>query len=833
MKLCLKNFPLLALTAIAPFLFNSHADAATLTVTSLADSGPGSLRSALASATNGDTIQFSVTLPATITLTNGELLVTNSISIIGPGSPTDLALDGNHAGRVLEITPSIVVSLANLTITNGFTSGLPPTNQGGGILTTHSSLMISNCVLSGNSASLGGGVFNDGEIGTGNGNAILKVLNSILVKNSGSDGAAVGNYGPQGSAKTEITASVLSGNISSAYGGGVYNNTGRVAITNSMISSNVAVSGAGIYNYFPENNYTATADIYGCTIDGNSVSNGYGAGVFNFAFSPGLGTMTIINCTLSRNVGDSEGSAIENSGDVAHLTVSGCTLSSNSASGFLGSVANEDSGTLEIRNTILKGVPSGPIIYNRGTFISHGYNLCSDAAGGDGSTGPGGFLNATGDQRNTDPLLDPAGLKDNGGPTPTIALQASSPAVDAGNAGGLATDQRGAPRPNDNPFKPNAVGGDGSDIGAVELAPTLTTSVVGGGVTLRGSTPAYYLYGTSVNLTAFPALGWSFSNWSGDASGTANRTSVVMTTNKSVTANFLNNGSGCAPAPSGLVSWWPGAGDGKDIFGTNDCIVTNGATFAPGEVGQAFSRDGTNALIIANYTSNLLFPTQLSIETWVRPNAVTNTQQIFLLLDQLGAFVLLETTTNGALQLEIYNGVGGYDILDSSVPNGISAGVWSHVAATFNSGALALYKNGAVVASKVSTVTSIFSSPTAAVIGGALVQDRFPLSGLLDEAAVYNRALNSSEIQSIYNAGTAGKCLTPLYITTINRAGTNANLSWLAQRGVSYRVLYNSNLGPVGWTNPPDVTATNSITAWTDSTAANASQRFYRLRLLQ
>src|SRR5438876_8223193 len=74
---------------------NLHA--ATITVTSTADSGAGSLRAALASASDGDTIDFSVT--GTITLTSGELLVGKSVTISGPGA-ANLAVNGNAAGRV-------------------------------------------------------------------------------------------------------------------------------------------------------------------------------------------------------------------------------------------------------------------------------------------------------------------------------------------------------------------------------------------------------------------------------------------------------------------------------------------------------------------------------------------------------------------------------------------------------------------------------------------------------------------------------------------------------------------------------------------------------------
>ena len=85
--------------------------AATITVTNTNDEGAGSLRDALASAADGDTIAFSVA--GTILLTNGELVVTNDVAIIGSG-PNTLAIDGNATSRVFHIGPSNVVSISSL-----------------------------------------------------------------------------------------------------------------------------------------------------------------------------------------------------------------------------------------------------------------------------------------------------------------------------------------------------------------------------------------------------------------------------------------------------------------------------------------------------------------------------------------------------------------------------------------------------------------------------------------------------------------------------------------------------------------------------------------------
>src|SRR5438552_3877611 len=88
-------FALVALSMISP------CRAATISVTNIADSGPGSLRDVLSVAADGDTIDAS-TITGTITLTSGELLVTNSVDIIGPG-PNLLAVNGNHSSGVFHI----------------------------------------------------------------------------------------------------------------------------------------------------------------------------------------------------------------------------------------------------------------------------------------------------------------------------------------------------------------------------------------------------------------------------------------------------------------------------------------------------------------------------------------------------------------------------------------------------------------------------------------------------------------------------------------------------------------------------------------------------------
>jgi hypothetical protein len=151
------------------------------------------------------------------------------------------------------------------------------------------------------------------------------------------------------------------------------------------------------------------------------------------------------------------------------------TIAANSAAGPGGIVEggniNPDPG-VRIANSIVSAGQGPPGSANCGEKLeSLGFNL--------ESANECGFA-AVGDKVNTDPLLGP--LQDNGGPAPTMAPAANSPAVDQGSAFGLTSDERGAPRPTDFASAPNstAPGADSSDIGAVELqnpTPTVVPAV--------------------------------------------------------------------------------------------------------------------------------------------------------------------------------------------------------------------------------------------------------------------------------------------------------------------------------------------------------------------
>src|SRR5262249_44345670 len=120
----------------------------TFTVTNLLDNGSGSLRAAVAAANanpGADAIDFATT--GTITLTSGQLDITDSLTINGPGADA-LTVSGNQASRVFGIAGDPTVTIADLTVANGATIDSP----GGGISVAGGTVTLNHVTVSGNRA---------------------------------------------------------------------------------------------------------------------------------------------------------------------------------------------------------------------------------------------------------------------------------------------------------------------------------------------------------------------------------------------------------------------------------------------------------------------------------------------------------------------------------------------------------------------------------------------------------------------------------------------------------------------------------------------------------
>src|ERR1035437_5566174 len=96
--------------------------------------------------------------------------------------------------------------------------------------------------------------------------------------------------------------------------------------------------------------------------------------------------------------------------------------------------------------------------------------------------------------------------------------------------------------------------------------------------------------------------------------GTIISATIVLT----ASADLTN----CTPPPSGLVGWWPGEGNANDRVGTNNGTLRGGATFAAGEVSQAFSFDGVTGSVMVPDAPALHFTNAMTVEAWVNPKAI-------------------------------------------------------------------------------------------------------------------------------------------------------------------------------------------------------------------
>jgi len=309
------------------------ASAVTLNVTSIADSGPGTLRDTLASAADGDTIN-ATWIHGTIRLTSGELFVDKSVIITGPG-PDKLALDGDLSSRVFHIAPDVVVNLAGLTITHGVAPA--PDGYGGGIYNDHATLTVRKCVVIGNFGDNGAGIYNDAFSGS----ATLTLEQSIITDNQADSGGGVYNAGFYGTASLAATNCTITGN-SSYEGGGL---------------CNIGVGG------------DSPLTLVNSDISGNTAMNGSGGGIYIFINGSSNALLTVVNCTLSRNDAGQEGGGVENLvvGGSATLMFVDSTIKSNLAA-VGGGIYNLDYGTvaLTVSNCIISDNSASLEGYNPG-----------------------------------------------------------------------------------------------------------------------------------------------------------------------------------------------------------------------------------------------------------------------------------------------------------------------------------------------------------------------------------------------------------------------------------------------------------------------------------
>jgi hypothetical protein len=298
-----------------------HA-AVTNYVTTTADSGPGSLRRAIADSHSDDAIR--ILTSGIIRLISGELQITNSVTIIGPGA-TNLAVSGNGASRVFNISAHTTSSISGLTIRDGRTtngasavgSGASGTagDSGGGVYNL-GILTLNDCIITANTTGNGGdgrngsdGVAASGSAGGSAGSGghgggfynggVLTLRDCVLTANRAGNGGRGGNGGAGGYNGTVAPWGGAGGSSGSGGFGGAIFNSGVISLNACILSENHTGNGGhgsmgGNGGYCPPCRPGLGVGPPGS--NGSGGAGGGGAGIWNEQ-----GTVTATNCTFDRN----------------------------------------------------------------------------------------------------------------------------------------------------------------------------------------------------------------------------------------------------------------------------------------------------------------------------------------------------------------------------------------------------------------------------------------------------------------------------------------------------------------------------------------------------
>jgi parallel beta-helix repeat protein len=220
---------------------------------------------------------------------------------------------------------------------------------------------------------------------------------------------------------------------------------------------------------------------------------------------------------------------------------------------------------------------------------------------------------------------------------------------------------------------------------------------------------------------------------------------------------------------SGLVSYWTfdnadtSGATAKDVFGSNDGVITESLTGQPGKVEQSYNFDGVNDVVTVPDSSSLdLSGTdQFTISAWVNPAQMGIYNPIVFKAGADGGYSFFIRSDN-LISITIKNG-GGASLPARLCPS-LAVGTWTHLVAMQNQTTVSLFCNGNHLKSWI--FYDFANSPTPLYVGyklmdylqvGGLTELNNYFQGSIDEVTIYNRGLTALEINSIYQRGVNSK----------------------------------------------------------------------------
>lgn len=327
-----------------------------ITVTSAADSGVGSLRAAIATAQNGDTIQFAASLTNQTIALRSEINLTKSIEI--DGSNLNLTLSGNRTNRIFSAGNGVNISLKNLALINGKTN-----DKGGAIWLRDSGTAITvfNCRFENNEAGIGGAI----QIGYG---GKATVLNSQFNGNKGvsaNNGFSAGAIANDGSGEMVIRDSQFTNN-QGFNGGAIYSLLSPLTVENCLFLNNEAIGegGGAIFTdggnaAGPNGNTPGLIAVRGSRFEGNK-AKGEGGALFLYGYQSDkiiLEDSTVVNNSVAKGTqgfgnGVARGGGLRANSD---LTIRNVTFANNTSAGQGGGIWLDGNLPTNIINSTFSG----------------------------------------------------------------------------------------------------------------------------------------------------------------------------------------------------------------------------------------------------------------------------------------------------------------------------------------------------------------------------------------------------------------------------------------------------------------------------------------------
>jgi Right handed beta helix region len=465
-------------------------ESSTFIVRNTNNSGVDSLRQAVLDCnalTGTQTISFDPAVfntAKTITLTSGEMQITDSLQVTGAKAPVTISGGGSSRAFNIGLSRRLSVTISSLTFTAG------QATNGGAIGANNVTLVCNNCTFTNNSATNGGAV-----------------------------SVSVGSF--------TATDCTITGNSAAALGGaifttktGVFGSSISTVLERTTVSGNSAPSGGGVYS----SGYLLAEN---STISGNSGQKG--GGVF---VTQSTGTVNVIvrNSTVSGNTVTITGGGVYDTNPAGSLIVQNATIAGNKAATGGGIVIVGAGPSLSIESSIDSSntaTTKGPDVVSANQVMVKTSAIGS--AAGFTLTDLGGNL-AIGT------ALNLGTLQNNGGPTFTRALLTGSPCINKGsNPFVLTADQRGTGFAR--------VAGNVPDIGAYERpsAPQVASIVINDGSAQRSRVTSVTLsFDTLVTLPSSAANAFTLTRQSDNVA--VNLIATVIN-NTVTTATFTFTGA--------------------------------------------------------------------------------------------------------------------------------------------------------------------------------------------------------------------------------------------------------------------------------------------------